>query len=334
MATPTTTGPPDDGARAAWAERITTAWRKGVEAIIESGRLLLDAKADPSLPHGDFLDMIERDLPFGARTAQMLMKIGADPRLANANHASLLPPHWTTLYELTKLTDEQFEAKVAAGEIHPELERRDVVMADSRERRARREIELGAFQTALPLRRYGVIYADPPWRWEAWSRVTGLDYSPESHYPTMDLDAVKALDAASIAADDSVLFLWATRPHLANALGVIAAWGFTYKTCFGWTKTEADGSLRRRGIGYWAVDNLELLLLGTKGEPPCPAQGDQWLASIPAPVGRHSEKPEVFYRLIESYFPTLPKIELFARAARPGWDRWGLEAPAEPEAAE
>jgi N6-adenosine-specific RNA methylase IME4 len=50
-------------------------------------------------------------------------------------------------------------------------------------------------------------------------------------------------------------------------------------------------------------------------------------------VGRHSEKPEAFYEMIESYFPTLPKIELRARGAvpRPGWDVWGLEAPASGE---
>ena len=61
--------------------------------------------------------------------------------------------------------------------------------------------------------------------------------------------------------------------------------------------------------------------------------GTQWSSLILAPVGRHSEKPEAFCEMIESYFPTLPKIELHARGvvSRPGWDVWGLEAPSSAE---
>jgi hypothetical protein len=140
---------------------------------LEAGRLLIEAKA--ALPHGSFLYMVDSELPFKRSTAFRLMTIAADPRLTNGAHVQHLPPHWGTLYELTKLTDEQFEARLATGGIHPEMERRDVVVAAIRERRAEREVELGAFQAALPDRRYGVIYADPPWRWEAW-RDGASDY--------------------------------------------------------------------------------------------------------------------------------------------------------------
>jgi N6-adenosine-specific RNA methylase IME4 len=318
---------------AEWAGRIVAAWRKSVDGILEAGRLLAEAKA--VLPHGAFVDMVERELPFGARMAQMLMKIGADPRLADAKHASLLPTHWYTLYELTKLSDQAFAVKLSTGEIHPGMERRDVVMADIRERRTKREAELGAKQLADPEGRYGVVNADPPWRWEAWSRETGLDHAAESHYATMTVDQVIALKnfIAKIADDDCVHFMWTTRPHLMNAGAVMTAWGFAYKTCFGWEKTNADGS-SYHGNGYWARDNLELLLVGTRGSIPAPAPGAQWPALIKAPVGRgpdgriiHSRKPAIFYDLIESYFPTLPKIELFCRGApRPGWAAWGNEA--------
>jgi hypothetical protein len=192
-----------ENARAAWVARIAEVWRKSVEAILEAGRLLIEAKA--ALPHGSFLYMVDSELPFKRSTAFRLMTIAADPRLTNGAHVQHLPPHWGTLYELTKLTDEQFEARLATGGIHPEMERRDVVVAAIRERRAEREVELGAFQAALPDRRYGVIYADPPWRWEAYSRVTGLDSAAEAHYPTMTFDAIKALDIALIAADDAAL---------------------------------------------------------------------------------------------------------------------------------
>ena len=91
-----------ESARAKWAERITMAWRKSVEAVLDAGRLLKELKA--ALPHGAFMAMIESDLPFGARTVQMLMKIADDPRITDPNHGSYLPASWRTLYELTKLS--------------------------------------------------------------------------------------------------------------------------------------------------------------------------------------------------------------------------------------
>ena len=84
----------------------------------------------------------------------------------------------------------------------------------------------------------------------------------------------------------------------------------------------------RIGTGYWFRNQHELLLVGTKGDGlPAPAAGTQLPSVIEAPVGRHSEKPDAFYEMIEIYFPTLPKIELNARRQRAGWLPWGLEAP-------
>ena len=88
------------------------------------------------------------------------------------------------------------------------------------------------------------------------------------------------------------------------------------------------------GLGRWVRSRHEILLIATRGNPPCPAMGTQWESVIPAERGAHSEKPEFAYRLIEAYFPTVPKIELNARIRRPGWDPWGLEAPAAPMADE
>ena len=196
---------------------------------------------------------------------------------------------------------------------------RDETTARKKALRAEKEARLGAKQRALPERRYGVIYADPEWRFENWSDETGMDRAPENHYPTSETEAIAARDVISIAADDAVLFLWATVPMLPEALHVMARWGFTYRSQFCWAKDRA-------GLGRWNRNRHELLLLGTRGAPPCPAPGTQWDSLITAPLGRHSEKPENFARLIEDYFPTLPKIELNARQARPGWDVWGFEA--------
>ena len=186
--------------------------------------------------------------------------------------------------------------------------------------RAERESELGAKQLALPAKRYGVIYADPPWRFEPYSRLTGMDRDPSNHYPVMSLAGIKALDVAGIAASDSALFLWATAPLLPEALEVMAAWGFGYRTNFVWAKD-------RPGTGYWARNQHELLLVGVRGDVPAAAPGSQWSSLIPAPVGEHSRKPDAARRMIEAYFPTLPKVELFARGeGRPGWSTWGNEA--------
>ena len=196
---------------------------------------------------------------------------------------------------------------------------------EKREQRAKREAELGERQRALPDKRYGVILADPPWRFEPYSRITGMDRAADNHYPTSTLDRIKALAVKSIAAPDCVLFLWATVPMLPQALEVMAAWGFAYKSSLAWVKD-------RVGTGYWSRNKHELMLIGTRGHVPAPAMGTQWPSAIEAPVGRHSEKPVVFYEVIERYFPTLPRIELHARSqtVRPGWDAWGLEAPIEP----
>jgi N6-adenosine-specific RNA methylase IME4 len=193
--------------------------------------------------------------------------------------------------------------------------------AAKKAQRSRREAELGARQRALPDNRYGVILADPPWRFEPWSRETGMDRSADNHYPTSPLAAIKALGVASIAASDCVLFLWATVPMLPQALEVLVAWGFGYKSSFVWVKDRA-------GTGYWSRNRHEFLLVGARGDVPAPAMGTQWPSVIEAPIGRHSEKPAAVYELIESYFPTLPKIELHARGRfRAGWDVWGNEAP-------
>jgi hypothetical protein len=111
--------------------------------------------------------------------------------------------------------------------------------AEKQQRRAEREADLAAKQHALPDERFGVIYADPPWRFEVYSRDTGLDRDASNHYPVQALEQIEALDVPSIAADDCVLFLWATVPTLMQAGEVMAAWGFVYKSCVTWAKDRA-----------------------------------------------------------------------------------------------
>jgi N6-adenosine-specific RNA methylase IME4 len=193
--------------------------------------------------------------------------------------------------------------------------------AAKKEKRATREREfaeitkqvMANFGTKL----YGLIYADPPWRFEPYSRDTGMDRAADNHYETMRLDDIKAM--AVPAATDCVLFLWATAPMLPEALSVMEAWGFTYKSHCIWVKD-------RVGTGYWFRNKHELLLVGTRGKVPAPAPGEQFASVIEAALAEHSRKPQAFADAIEEMFPNVPGIELFARGERLGWDAWGAEA--------
>jgi N6-adenosine-specific RNA methylase IME4 len=125
----------------------------------------------------------------------------------------------------------------------------------------------------------------------------------------------------TIAADDCVLFMWATVPMLPQALAVMVAWGFEYRTNFVWGKNKI-------ATGYWNRNKHEQLLVGVKGNVPAPAMGTQWDSLINSNVRGHSVKPDWQYDLIEAFFPTLPKIELNARRHRPGWEFLGVRCAA------
>jgi hypothetical protein len=106
-----------------YAKKISIAWRQAVEGILEAGRLLQEAhdRLEPKA----WLDMINNDLPFERRTAEKLLKIASDKRIINQKHIPHLPPRWTTLHELTFLTDPQFKKAIKSGEIHPDMERKE-----------------------------------------------------------------------------------------------------------------------------------------------------------------------------------------------------------------
>jgi N6-adenosine-specific RNA methylase IME4 len=159
-----------------------------------------------------------------------------------------------------------------------------------------------------PTGTYPLLYADPPWRYE--------------HVPVSNSRAVDELKALKVpAAPDSVLFMWATSPKLAESLELLDAWAFEYRTCMVWVKD-------RIGMGYYARQQHELLLIARRGDPPMPAESNRPPSVVHAPRAEHSQKPERFYELIEAMYPNAPRLEMFARSRRAGWDSWGNEAPA------
>lgn len=169
-------------------------------------------------------------------------------------------------------------------------------------------------------KRYGVILGDPEWPFDVWSPLTGMDRSPDNHYPTSPIEVIAARPVQEITADNCALLLWTTAPHLESGLLVLNRWGFRYRTHW-------IGHKDRLGTGYWNRNKHEVLLLGIRGDVPAPAMGTQFESVLPFPVREHSRKPDFAHEIAERYWPSLPKIELNAREARPGWDVWGAEAP-------
>ena len=171
--------------------------------------------------------------------------------------------------------------------------------------------------------KYGIIYADPPWRYVAWSKK-GSGRTAESHYATMNLNEICALPVQSIAAPDSALFLWATFPNLLEAFQVIQAWGFHFKTvAFVWVKRNRKSGSWFWGLGHWTRANAEICLLATRGHPK--RQSKRVHQIINTPIEDHSKKPDITRSRIIELIGDLPRIELFARQKTSGWDVWGNE---------
>ena len=160
---------------------------------------------------------------------------------------------------------------------------------------------------------YQIIYADPPF---AYRHCASNSRRIENQYNTMPLANIKALNIPS--ADNSVLYLWAMPPKLEEALEVLRAWGFDYRTHGVWDKEII-------GMGYWFRQQHEDLLVGVKGKfsPPDPTM--RVSSVIKSRRQGHSVKPQVVMDLIDQWYPTATKLEVFARRKRMGWDCWGNE---------
>jgi N6-adenosine-specific RNA methylase IME4/ParB-like chromosome segregation protein Spo0J len=182
---------------------------------------------------------------------------------------------------------------------------------------------LGDRVAALPPNQFRVIYADPPWKYgdERGGLEGYSDSAAAAQYPTMPLADICAMNVKSMTAPDSVLFLWATFPLLPDAIEVVRAWGFTYKTAFVWDKQRAN-------MGNYHNACAELLIIATRGS--CTPEIDTRPPQVQAIArGKHSAKPEHFRELVDSMYPTGPRIELFRRGEAPeGWIVWGNEAAA------
>lgn len=182
----------------------------------------------------------------------------------------------------------------------------------------------------FPEKKYDIIYADPPWSYNDkgfGKRMFGSEkgaFAPESgNYNTMSLEDIKNLPVSSISSDNCALLMWVVGPLLPEALEVINAWGFKYKTiAFCWTKTTAYWH-EVSNLGQWTNGNVELCLLGTKGHPKRIDRTIRQLVKGERTI--HSKKPYEVMNRIERLFGDVPRIELFAREEAIGWEVWGDE---------
>lgn len=178
------------------------------------------------------------------------------------------------------------------------------------------------FSPRFVKKKYDLIYADPAWTYrdKAHAGERGAGYK----YGLMTVDEICALPIQSIASDNCLLAMWWVPPMPEYALQVVKAWGFTLKTMkgFTWHKRTKNGA-SHFGMGNWTRANTEDCLFATKGRPKRVNAGVRQY--MDEKIGRHSEKPAEARKRLETLLGDVARVELFARAATPGWSVWGNE---------
>jgi N6-adenosine-specific RNA methylase IME4 len=173
---------------------------------------------------------------------------------------------------------------------------------------------------SLPVGAFRTVLADPAWSYNNSARLRGV---AAEQYATMTTREIAELPVEAVTARDAVCLLWSTNPLLPDALRVMDAWGFTYKTKLTWCKNTF-------GPGFWLRSQSEDLLIGTKGKPPKPRVAPSSVLHADNPG--HSRKPRPIYPVAEA-LGAAPRLELFARQRRQGWAAWGNELSRHVEAA-
>ncbi len=290
-------------------EQHSEAWQKKQAEIAAAANAARSEKAKqrPRTEAGTFV------APVADQIDRRLEQAGSHSDLTRAAKAKAAGVSVGAVARAERLVRESPELaeQVARGDVKPfeamrKLKRADVLRKTK----------------ALPKGKYRVIYSDPPWQYKDTKAFEEYEQTAaDSHYPTMSTQELCALGVSELAAEDSVLFCWATFPLLPEALKVISAWGFTYKTAFVWAKG-------RPNMGNYHRADAELLLLATKGSG-VPDEGFVRMSQVQQVTreGRHSSKPEHFRELIDQMYKHGPRIELFRRGDAPeGWEVWGNEA--------
>jgi N6-adenosine-specific RNA methylase IME4 len=175
-------------------------------------------------------------------------------------------------------------------------------------------------------RKFATILADPPWRFQNRTGKVAPEHGRLTRYETMSLNDICALPVEGVAAETAHLYLWTPNALLPEALEVMRAWGFSYKSNLIWHKVRKDGGSDGRGVGFYFRNVTEMVLFGVRGKNArTEAPGRSQVNMLQTRKREHSRKPDEQYDLIERCSPG-PYLELFARGERRGWATWGNQA--------
>jgi N6-adenosine-specific RNA methylase IME4 len=181
-----------------------------------------------------------------------------------------------------------------------------------------------AMMKDLKTESFGTILIYPPWRFQNRTGKVAPEHKRLLRYPTMSFPEIAALPVGDLAMPKSHLYLWCPNALLLEALNIMKAWGFCYKTNIVWYKTRKDGGPDGRGVGFYFRNVTEMILFGVKGSLRTLAPGRRQVNIISSRKQEHSRKPDGLYDVIEQCSPG-PFLELFARLERKGWTQWGDE---------
>lgn len=173
----------------------------------------------------------------------------------------------------------------------------------------------------LPDGKFKIILCDVPYKYD-------FEGEGSANYPTLPEEGIIGLNdmqkkpITGMFAGDAVIFFWAPLPKLEEALRIVRAWEFIYKTAIVWSK-EKEG-ISQQGTGHYIVATCELILVATKGRPGVPLPKNRPLGILKSPRTKvHSQKPDILRHWIEKMYPNEKYLELFARETVKGWTAWG-----------
>lgn len=252
-------------------------------------------------PNAKGVQIVEHLHPMDGRSAQQAAKLAGTNRQYVADAKSIAAKR-------PELLDQMRSGSLTLQEAKREV-RRDANKAEAD--RLRKE------PMPLPTGRYAVIELDPPWSYEEQNLGAPGNRNAEDKYATMTLAEIAALPIRELAADNAHLYLWTTANHLRHAWNLVEGWGFEYRSLIVWHKT-------RIGMGHYYRNQAEFVLFAVKGRLPLLVHDKPNVYQWDAPR-IHSIKPDGFYDLVEECSPS-PRVRLFARSQRDGWESWGNQA--------
>ena len=291
-----------------WAGRVRASMRETFKGVLETGRILIRAKA--ALPYGQWLPMLAK-AGLEKRQAQMWMEVARNPRFVNASPDLLLPPCMTTLHQIGKLPDDVYQGLRAEGVINPLVTRDDIKAVIS-----------GMKQKADEQRILGLAPVEGTFRTLvvdiAWASMKSGGGGRACPYALITQEECLQLPVTKWLMEDAHVYLWFLDGELENALALFRHWGVEFKQILTWNKTYPSG-IPRMGLGYHFRNNAEHVLFGVRGQLRTREAARRIEKSFTAPVlGEHSTKPDKFYEIVRAAsYP--PFGEVFGRQPREGF---------------